>query len=203
MIGKKHYSLPEHLLRKYPLFPPQSPFFNTITLHDVHEDAGHSLVHFLYTGGYQTTKSSLGKGISDIAREYRKSVFVYEASRKYGIADLEHRAHQYIQHFGDKLSLAEILRETNDIFPRDPEDETWFSNYIGGELQRILGRSEISCSLDELYQGLGQNDRFDNIVLKMVVEILHVRLRSMSKDGKTFVIWKFTITNTSCRGDSQ
>ncbi|EED11976.1 hypothetical protein TSTA_000530 [Talaromyces stipitatus ATCC 10500] len=170
---------------KYSQFPPQPPFSSTIRLHDVHEDAGHSLVHFLYTGGYQTIKSPLNKGISDVAREYRKSVFVYEASRKYGIIDLENLAHQYTQRFRDQVSLSEILLETRDIFSRHPEDETWFQTFIRGELQRFLGPSGIARSLDELSKGLGRDDRFDNIVLKIVVEILSVRLRSMFKDGET------------------
>jgi hypothetical protein len=113
---------------------------------------------------------------------------VYEASKKYGITELESLAHQYIQRFRDGLTLSEILRESTDMFLKDPEDKTWFPNFIKGELQRILGSSELACSLHELYGGLGQNDRFDNIVFKMVVEILHVRLRSMSKDGKSFAI---------------
>lgn len=189
MIGNKSYRLPEHLLRKYPRFPPSSPFSSNITLNDVHEDAGHSLVHFLYTGCYQTIKSPLKKGVSDVAREYRKSVFVYEASRKYGIIDLENLAHQYIQRFGEGLTLSEILSETSDIFSRQWEDKDWFPDFIRGELQRFLGPSEISRNLDELSKGLGQNDRFDNIVLKIVVDILYARLRSTSKDGKTFGFW--------------
>lgn len=201
VIGKGHYNLPDHFLRKYPRFPSKSLFSSVITLHDVHEDAGHSLVHFLYTGSYQTIKSPLSKGISDIAREYRKSVFVYEASRRYGITDLESLAHQYIQRFRDSLTLSEILRETRDTFLKDSGDETWIPNFIRGELQRILGPSEITQNLHELYKGLGHNDRFDTIVLKMVVEILHARLRSMSKDGKNSRS-ESTYTNTSCRRNS-
>jgi hypothetical protein len=150
-------------------------------------------VHFLYTGSYQTIKSPLKIGISDVAREYRKSIFVYEASRKYGIIDLENLAHRYIQRFGDEFSLSEILEEARDIFSRHPEDETWFPTFIRGELQRILRSFGIKRTLDQLHKSLGQNDRFDNIVLKIVVEILSTRLCSMFKDGKTFSFWKFCI----------
>lgn len=202
VIGKKHYSIPDHLLRRYPRFPPQPPFSSIIRLHDIHDDAGHSLVHFLYTGNYQTIKSPLDNGVSDIAREYRKSVFVYEASRKYGITDLEKLAYQYLQTFRSELSLSEILRETGDIFSRISEDETWFHDFIKEELRRILGASEIPHNLDELYKGLGQNTRFDNMVLKMVVEILHVRLLSMSKDGKVSATCESAYTNVSCRRTS-
>lgn len=182
MIGEKRYSLPECFLLKYPQFPPLPPFSSSITLHDVHEDAGHSLVHFLYTGNYETIKLPLKKGISVIAREYRISVFVHEVSKKYGLVGLEALTQHYIQRFGDKLSLSDILRETRDIFSKLPEDETWFPNFIKGELQRMLKPSEVAYTLDELYKVLGQNDRFDNMVLKMVLEILSVHLRSQSRD---------------------
>ncbi|CRG92789.1 hypothetical protein PISL3812_09856 [Talaromyces islandicus] len=40
----------------------------------------------------------------------------------------------------------------------------------------MLEPSKIACSLDDLYSSLGHNHHFDSIVLKMVVEILTVRL---------------------------
>jgi hypothetical protein len=185
VIGNKRYGLPESFLREYPEFPPRSPFSSIITLQDVHEDAGHSLVHFLYSGNYETINSPLNEDTSDIAREYRRSVFVCQASRKYGLTALEALAQHYIQRFSDELSLSDILREGSNVFSNLPEGETWFPNFIKGQLQRLLKPSELACNLDELYKSLGQNDHFDSTVLKVVVEILSVRLRSLSEDGKT------------------
>ena len=48
---------------------------------DVEEDIRHTVVYFLYIGGYETVGSPLDEGISDLAREYKRSVLVYYALR--------------------------------------------------------------------------------------------------------------------------
>ena len=62
------------------------------------EDVGHTVVQFLHTGGYETISSPLGEGTSDLAREYKRSVLVYHASRNWGLTDLEILAKQKMQH---------------------------------------------------------------------------------------------------------
>lgn len=156
-------------------------------LHDIHEDAGHTLVHFLYSGEYETINEPLNEDTSDIGREYKRSILVYQASRKYGVDALEARAQKYIQHFGDGLPLHDMLRITRDVFSRLPEGESWLPCFINTRLQHMLDPSKIACSLSDLYSNLGHNHHFDSIVLKMVVEIFSVRLsfRGLKpKDGK-------------------
>jgi hypothetical protein len=46
-------------------------------LHDIYEIAGHTLVHFLYSGEYETINVPLNEDTSDIAREYKRSIFIY------------------------------------------------------------------------------------------------------------------------------
>jgi hypothetical protein len=56
---------------------------------NVDEDVGHTVVHFLYTGGYETVSSPLDESILDLAREYKRSVLVYHALRTWGPTDLK------------------------------------------------------------------------------------------------------------------
>jgi hypothetical protein len=162
-------------------------------LHDIHEDAGHTLVHFLYSGEYETINAPLDEDTSDIAGEYKKSIFVYQASRKYGIDTLEAHALKYIQRFGDGLSFPEMLRITRDVFSTLPEGETWLPCYINTRLRHMLEPSRVPCSLEDIYNSLGQNHHFDSVLLKMVVEILSVRL---SSPGRTPEDGKDALTNS-------
>ena len=75
---------------------------------DVHEDVGHTFVHFLYSGDYETLNWPLDESTSDIAREYKRSILVYQASRIYYLPDLEALAKQKIEQLGEEVSVLYI-----------------------------------------------------------------------------------------------
>ena len=121
-------------------------------------------------------------------KEYRKSLLVYQASRTYGLFSLEALARDYVESFGEELSVPDILRITGEVFSKLPEDEVWLLSYIKESLRRPLEASGSGLILDEIYKVLGHDHNFDNTVTKMMVEILSVRLRSSGntlEDGKS------------------
>ncbi|KAJ5646726.1 hypothetical protein N7490_003098 [Penicillium lividum] len=114
---------------------------------DVNEDVGHTVVHFLYTGAYETVSSPLGEGTSDLAREYKRSVLVYHASRTWGLTNLEVLAQQKMQHLDEELPVLEILRVVRGVFSSLPAGEAWLPGYIQGNLQRLLKPNDPGLGL--------------------------------------------------------
>ncbi|KAJ5967185.1 hypothetical protein N7501_003433 [Penicillium viridicatum] len=141
----------------------------------VSEDAGHTLVHFLYTGSYET----LEEDTLDLAREYKTSVLVYHASRNWGLTGLEVLAQQKMQHLDKELPILEILQVTRDVFSSLPEGETWLAGYIQGNLQRLVKPHDPEFGLRGFYDIIGQDHRFDNAVMKMIFEILSIHISYM------------------------
>lgn len=153
---------------------------------NVDEDVGHTVVHFLYTGGYETVISPLDEGTSDLTREYKRSVLVYHASRTWGLTGLEILAKQKMQHLDEEVPVLEILRVMRDVFSSLPAGETWLPAYIQGNLQRLLRPEAPGLGLREFYNILGQDHQFDNAVMKMILEILSIRLPFMKdQHGKS------------------
>ncbi|PLN84983.1 hypothetical protein BDW42DRAFT_17601 [Aspergillus taichungensis] len=148
---------------------------------DVDEDVGHTMVHFLYTGGYETVRSPLGEGTSDLAREYKRSVLVYHASRTWGLTNLEVLAQQKMLLLDEELPILEILRVVREAFSSLPADETWLPHYIQGNLQRSLRPDDPGLGLQEFYDVIGQDHQFDNAVMKMIIEILSIRIFSIQE----------------------
>ena len=64
--------------------------------------------------------------------------------------------------------------------------ETWLPGYIQGNLQRLVKPEGPGLGLREFYNILGEDRQFDNAVMKMILEILSIRLFSMKdQHGKS------------------
>lgn len=133
-------------------------------------------MHFLYSGSYETINSPLEEGEPGITREYRRAVLAYQASRAYKLPALEALAKRYMELFSGAMATTEILQITMEVFSKLPEDETWFSNHIRSSLEQWLVPRESTTNFDSLYKILGQDHFFDNVVTKMMLEILSSRL---------------------------
>ena len=104
-IGTKQYCISSSCLRKCPRFENQEFPSSSITLFGIHEEIGHSFVHFLYTGSYETTNDLLEHGETYEMREYRRSVLVWDAARTYELPALEALARKEIEKFSEKIRL--------------------------------------------------------------------------------------------------
>lgn len=59
-IGQEEYGVLGSHIQKFPLLGLNSSQYGAhIELSDIHEDVGHTLVHFLYSGTYETINSPL------------------------------------------------------------------------------------------------------------------------------------------------
>ncbi|KAI3164343.1 hypothetical protein DTO046C5_5396 [Penicillium roqueforti] len=168
---------------------------------NVNEDVGYTVLHFLYTGGYETVSSPLDEGVSDLAREYKRSVLVYYALRTWGLTDLEILAKQKMEHLDKDLPILEILRVVRDVFSRLPADETWLPSYIRGNLQRLPKPEVAGLDLHAFYNILGQDHQFDNAVMKMILEMLSISLCSM-KDQHAKILNGIISEESPLRGPS-
>lgn len=88
----------------------------------------------------------------------------------------ESLAKRCMELFSEAISTPEIFRITRENFSKFFGDETWFSNHIKSSLEQWLVPGESTSNSDSLYTVLGQDRYFDNVVMKMMPEILFNRL---------------------------
>ncbi|KAJ5544971.1 hypothetical protein N7535_006642 [Penicillium sp. DV-2018c] len=84
-----------------------------------------------------------------------------------------------MEHLDEELPVLEILRVTRDIFSSLPEGEFWLPGYIGRHLLRLLPADSGLLDLSEFYEITGQDHKFDNAVMEMIIGILSFRLSYM------------------------
>lgn len=133
----------------------------------IHEEIGHSFVHFLYTGSYETTNDLLEHGETYEMREYRRSVLVWDAARTYELPALEALARKEIEKFSEVIAIADILKITQEVFY-----ESQVPAYIEDSLKLSFWYNKRDFDIDEMYETLGYDHRFDISVTKMMLQIL-------------------------------
>ncbi|KAJ5117768.1 hypothetical protein N7448_011400 [Penicillium atrosanguineum] len=177
-IGDKKYGIPESHVRNHSQLHNHIRH-SKIKLSDVPEDIGHTLVHFLYSGTYETLNLPLSEDTSYVAREHLRSVLVYRASRQYNLTDLGIMARKYMKHYGEAMSVVEILRSTSKVFSKLPDDENWLSEYVKEALQRSFMSAKSPFNVRDILGLCGDDLCFHTAVMRFVVEILSSHVQDL------------------------
>jgi len=171
LIGHKSvcYTVPKHFVSQYPAWADKS----IVNLSDVDDDIGHTLVHFLYTGTYQTLKpSSVSNGdVSGDILEYKRSLKVYSVAKTYGLGELEHYAREKIQRYGSEMSITDVLAVAEDSdFESGEEDEgqTWSMKYLQEKLMAEYAKDEDIFVSEGFLKSLGNRPVVTRLIIKLM-----------------------------------
>jgi hypothetical protein len=146
----------------------------------VDEDIGHTLVHYLFTGAYQTLKSQGVSGPPDSTTEYRRGILVYCTARLHGLDSLADHAMRYISLFGRELSVFQILDIASDIFPKLLVDEIWFPDHLKTMIEAAFKADETMFSRERFLNHIGAT-AFTKALVKIMVGTYTNRIASMTK----------------------
>ncbi|KAJ5322369.1 hypothetical protein N7452_010658 [Penicillium brevicompactum] len=131
---------------------------------DIHGTAGHTVVHFLYTGNYQTIDSPpdspLELYVSFNEREFQRSVYVYLAARNCHLSGLITLACERIVEYSTEIPMLEVLRWTAEIFPKLPKNEVWLQTFVGTMLRRSAKQGDWNLDFDDMSKMLAKNHSF-------------------------------------------
>ncbi|KAF4292865.1 hypothetical protein KXX33_009211 [Aspergillus fumigatus] len=184
-IGRRTYMIPVCYIEKYPQFDTSLIWQFNYNLSEVDEEVGHTIAHFLCTGSYETLRTTSDSGLSNVAIEYRRSMLVYHAARKYDLYDLEVYAKKYIQMFGQSMSAFDSMEAARKIYSKLPRDEAWLPSYLHERLRLAFLMDANIFQGDEFYDGVGKDPDFDKAVMRMVVNIYS---EALSKQGTAAVL---------------
>ncbi|GLA78874.1 hypothetical protein AtubIFM55763_001037 [Aspergillus tubingensis] len=169
-VGNKHYSIPDNYIPGHMLVQARQSR-SRILLRDVDADVGHTILHFLYKGKYETVfRAENQRKTHEVELEYERSVQVYYAARKYNIEGLDTLAQNYILALGETLSIFQILRSARSVFSKLPENEEWFHRYLDSKLSSSFAEDETTFQLDEFYKEIVDDPAFSKAVVKIIIK---------------------------------
>lgn len=130
--------IPAHLLAQSPTLGSMVLQQNALQFTDVSVDAGHVLVHYLFTGIYQCLKSKNSLSQDRLAAEFVTSVRVYNVAQTCILPSLVELAKDEIQKLGKNLQTALIFDLVKDAHPSPRTDDIWFNGYLKAQLRLFL-----------------------------------------------------------------
>jgi hypothetical protein len=143
---------------------------NTLGLSHLSESTAHALVHYLYTGSYQSLEPKdippTGRGIA----RFKSALSVYAVARAYALPDLEAAAKSGIEHLAKDLPASDRLSAAMEAYPDPGEDDTWFLDYLKTCIRGLFRGLPRPLRYDSL-GFLGDVSIFIKAIVKSAIEI--------------------------------
>ena len=155
-----------------------TPWRSVIELPEVDESIGHTLVHYLYTGNYETL--DLGHWSKEL-KAYKISVRSYCVARKYGLGGLVELAQKQVENISKGISIFDMLDIAREVYKKLPDDETWFAFYLKEEIKAAFKKDGELFTSGAFLKRVGGVKKLDKFLVKSIAEIYSDLLVSASK----------------------
>jgi hypothetical protein len=149
-----------------------------VRLDDVDEDIGHTVMHYLYTGDYQTVKPPSTCELSRRAMEYTRSVLAYRAAVSHGLDGLAEHAMRYMQIFDNDVSIIDTISLGRKIFPGISEDP-WFSEYLTDRITASFQADKGIFQREQFFEGFGESLDFDKFLGKVMAQVYSSKISAI------------------------
>lgn len=143
------------------------------------EDVSHALVHYLYTGAYQTLKpgdvafltGDEKEGKLDRLLEYKRSVRLYCIARTYGLFRLETLSMVRIESFKDGISIWDTLDIAEEAYKKLSTSAAWFTMYLKEKLHSAITEDKHLLTRKKFLDRFGSTVEFDKAMMKIIANI--------------------------------
>jgi hypothetical protein len=139
----------------------------------VDEDLGHTLVHYLYTGTYQTLKlqDASGDRMSKRIIEYKRNVQLYWVARTYSLCNLELLTKINIENLGEEIPIFDILDVSEEAYRKFSSDETWYTEYLKRVIKKAFEADKTLFIQQRFLAHIGRVGEFDKALVRIILEI--------------------------------
>lgn len=144
---------------------------DSLVLPELDEPTAHTLVHYLYSGRYQTLENF--KDVSDksaTVSAYKLGTCVYCAAMRYQLPGLAELAKEQITNIAEELTILQVLGVAREhAFPILPKTETWYSSYLEGAIKDAVQDDPELVMKPEFVDQIEGDRRFRQVVMSAVV----------------------------------
>ncbi|KAF1962410.1 hypothetical protein CC80DRAFT_160521 [Byssothecium circinans] len=173
-----------------------SAWSGEISLADVDENTGHVLVHYLFTGAYQTLYNTGASLIDEVNIEFKRAVLAYTAAKKCRLHGLRELAKNEIQRFGTEMDIFAVIEAVKDDFSKLLGDTAWFHAYLDEKVEAVFEEDRTVFEGDKFFDRV--NDvGLARVLAKCVARLYNNKIERMLSAERVPVVG----TSEECRPD--
>ncbi|KAJ4993143.1 hypothetical protein SVAN01_01495 [Stagonosporopsis vannaccii] len=186
-VDRQRYYVQDALLKKLENLPVPRPWTFEIVFEDVDADTGHTLIHFLHAGAYQTLDKTDGENVEVaenevVISEFQKAVRVSEAATKYGLPALQQLAQAEMDRRGTKMNLHDALRAlSEDSVAKYIDENGWLQDYVSEKVRSAFGLESETFLGQDFFEQISSHT-LTKILAKNVVNLYKERLSDLQKE---------------------
>ncbi|CAI6226726.1 unnamed protein product [Periconia digitata] len=153
---KREFYIPECLLENTNLTFSQPSCLDrgVVNLPDVDESTGHVLVHYLYTGVYQTLEDADSSPEKQSKIGFHRAFLTFAAAVAYNLPGLQQLAMREIRDFGTEMSIFDIIATVDKDFSKLPSGKHQVYEYISEKasstFEQNLSKLSINIFLEDV-----------------------------------------------------
>lgn len=172
-LDQKTYYVPQNRLQLLGSVASTRSWNGSIHLADADACTSHVLVHYLYTGAYQTLDNMEQSPPEEEANvEFKRAFLAYTMANQYKLLELQDLAKQQIKHFGAEMDIFRVVEVVRGVFAKLGDDDAWFRNYLEGKAKSAFEEDYTVFSSGDLF------DRIEDVGLARLMATFMVRLYS-------------------------
>jgi hypothetical protein len=151
-------------------------------LPDVDKSIGHALVHYLYTGTYQTLDDLNCSLAEQTHSEFKRAVLAYATAKKHELHGLEELAKDKIEHFGAEMNIHDVVETIKDEYSKLPGNSTWFLDFLK---EKARAAFEVDHTVFTKVDFFGRIDdaALTKVLAKCVMELYEEKVTRMLDAG--------------------
>ncbi|KAL5410249.1 hypothetical protein PMIN04_010708 [Paraphaeosphaeria minitans] len=143
---------PKHLLRSPKWSTTDAG--GTLCLPDVSAATGHTLVHYLYTGTYQTLEARGQDAVAPAHVKFEQALLTFVLASTYELQDLERLAKEQIEVYGSHMALVEVLNTVRKNFSKMAW--SWFHKYLQARAEEQFDLDYTFFTSTAFVQSMGE-----------------------------------------------
>ncbi|KAF9733842.1 hypothetical protein PMIN04_012858 [Paraphaeosphaeria minitans] len=168
------YYVPWHLLESTNW--STVPAGGEISLPTINADTGHTLVHYLYTGAYQTLKSRTSGIAQNPQLALKQALLIYRVSATHMLDGLEQLAKQEIEQHSASMDLKTMLDIIRSELPKKTEPSDWIQAYLKDKTQLAFEKDHTVFADDAFCASLCKKSKLNDYIVRHVVKLLSEKL---------------------------
>lgn len=152
---------------------------NRYHLPDVDRETGHTLVHYLYKGSYETLEVTADAPLSGACADFARAILVYMVSSKYsGLEDLQRLAMVELKDIGQRLDICEVFGAIKGHFTKLRSD-SWVHDYVFKKAKTEFAKDQTVFKSKNLTECM--DDAYGRFLMRCMIDSYEERILHMAE----------------------